>query len=231
MYKLNNFHYVGVLLDMLYGIEMQDEDLEELGLVAWELIGNKNIALYRHHTCINSSDYSVQLPCNLYSIEAVTACYEDWNRVTNYTNNGDYKSSFIENRIEAEKDFTSPYYISGKLLKYKQVGDTLYFNQNYGRINILYTGLILDDEGLPELTDKEAKAIATYIAYVDKYKEGLRTNNGDLIRLASDLEAKWLKQCDQARVTDLSQNDMNQILDAKDSWNRHTYGYSFKPIK
>jgi len=43
------------------------------------------------------------------------------------------------------------------------------------------------------LTDKEANAIATYIAYIDKYKEGLKTNNGDLIKLAATLEAKWLK--------------------------------------
>ena len=231
MEKLNNFHYVAVILNMLYGLEMQDEDLEELGLIAWELIGNKNIVLYKYSTCINPEDYSVQLPCNFDSLEAVTACYEDWNRVTNYTDNGDFRSSFIENRIEFEKNYKSPYYISGKLLKYKQVGDTLYFSQNYGKVNILYKGIILDDEGLPELTDKEARAIATYIAYVDKYKEGLKTNNGDSIKLASDLEIKWNKQCDQARVTHLSQNDMNQILDAKDSWNRHTYGYSYKPIK
>jgi hypothetical protein len=39
----------------------------------------------------------------------------------------------------------------------------------------------MDGDGLPELSDKEANAIATYIAYVDKYKEGLKTNNGGLI--------------------------------------------------
>ena len=229
MSKLNNFHYVSVLLDMLYGIEMQDEDLEELGLIPWELIGNKNVALYKYSTCINF-DHTVQLPCNFHSLEAVTACYEDWKKVTNYTDNGDIGSSFIEQRIEAEKVNQSPYYIPGKLLKYKLDGDTLHFAHNYGRVNILYKGLILDDEGLPELTDKEAKAIATYLAYVDKYKEGLKTNNSDLIKLASDLEQKWLKQCDQARVTNLSQNDMNQILDVKDTWNRHIYGFSYKPI-
>ena len=89
----------------------------------------------------------------------------------------------------------------------------------------------MDEEGLPKLTDKEATAIATYIAYVDKYKEGLRTNNTVSINLATNLQNIWLKQCDQARVTQLSQNDMNEILDVKTSWDRKSYGITYKPLK
>jgi hypothetical protein len=57
----------------------------------------------------------------------------------------------------------------------------LYFSHNYGNINILYKGIIADNEGLPELTDKEATAIATYLAYITKYKEGLKTGNSNII--------------------------------------------------
>jgi hypothetical protein len=57
----------------------------------------------------------------------------------------------------------------------------LYFSRNYGTLNILYKGIIADEDGLPELTDKEANAIATFIAYSNKYKEGLKTNNAGLI--------------------------------------------------
>lgn len=226
----NNFHYVAVLLDQLYGIEMDDEDLEELGLLAWEYIGNKNVRLYKFRAHPNSEN-AIQLPCNVSSIEAVTTSYEDWNRVTNYSENGDQRTSFVENHIEAEKAYTSPYYLSGKLIPYEQVGDTLYFTKNYGTLNILYKGILADDEGLPMITDKEALAIATYIAYIKKYKEGLITNNGNIINLAQSLEQKWLKQCDQARVTKLSQNDMNEILNVKTSWDRKSYGYGYKILK
>lgn len=236
---MNNFHYIVVLLDMLYGIEMDDEDIEELGLIAWGLIGNRNTRLYRFSTNIDPTDNSITLPCNaIYGesnqtgglIEAVTANYEDWNRTTNYSSYGDINSLFTEHLIEANKIYTDSFYIPGKLLKYKQVGDKLYFTRNYGRVNILYKGIAADDDGLPILSDKEANAIATYIAYVTKYKEGLRTNNPNIINLASSLEQKWLKQCDQARVKYLNQNDMNNILDVKSSWNRHKYGFSTKPI-
>jgi hypothetical protein len=54
----------------------------------------------------------------------------------------------------------------------------------------------MDEDGLPYLSNKEALAIATYIAYVTKYKEGLKTNNANSINLANSLELKWAKQCD-----------------------------------
>lgn len=228
----NNFHYVAVLLDLLYSIEMEDEDLEELGLIAWNLIGNKETRMYRYSACMDC-DNSITLPCNVLEgqIEAVTTSYEDWERFTNYTDVGDNLTSFIENNIEIEKAYQSPFYISGKLVKYEQVGDKLYFAHNYGRINILYRGILMDEDGLPQLTDKEATAIATYIAYVLKFKEGLVTNNNAIIQQANLLQAKWAQQCEQARVTYLNQNDMNNIIEIRNSFDRARYGKSFKPIR
>ena len=229
-----NFHYIAVLLDMLYGIELGNEDLEEYGLLGWNLIGNRDRKLYRFSTYIDPSDLSVTLPCNAIDegcVEAVTASYEDWERVTNQTDFGSMSSAFNEHAIEAEKYFQSPYYIPGKLLKYEQVKDKLYFTHNYGRVNILYKGILMDKDGLPELTDKEANAIATYIAYITKFKEGLITNNPQIIQLANTLKAEWLKQCDQARVRYLNQNDINNILEISHSWDRVNYAKTIKPIR
>ena len=108
----NNFHYVAVLLDLLYSIEMEDEDLEELGLIAWNLIGNKETRMYRYSAYMDC-DNSITLPCNILEgqIEAVTTSYEDWERFTNYTDVGDNLTSFIENNIEIEKTYQSPFYI------------------------------------------------------------------------------------------------------------------------
>lgn len=222
---------------MVYGIEMNDEDMEELGLLAWELIGNKKRKFYRYSTNINPIDNSVTLPCNALDIngdscvELVTACHEDWSEVTNTTDFGDLNSSYTEQYIEATKAFQGPYYMPGKVLKYEQVGDTLYFTHNYGRINILYKGVIFDEDGLPEISDKEAMAIATYIAYIVKFKEGLKTNNGDTIKLSQTLELKWKTQCDQARVKQLSQNDMDAILEVGASWDRKRFSKGYKPLR
>ena len=67
-----NFHYITVLLDMLYGLELEDEEIEEIGLIAWDLSGNKTTRLYSYNAKINSEDNSIKLPCNASSVESIS---------------------------------------------------------------------------------------------------------------------------------------------------------------
>lgn len=228
---MNDFNYIYTVANSLYGLELEPEQFEELGLTAWNLIGNKTVRLYNYSADISNDDFSVQLPCNCDIIEAVTYNHEDWNYSTNKTVNGDYNSQFTEQYIEARKLYQAPLYISGKYAKYERVGDTLYFDKDYGKVNILYKGVILDEDGLPQVNEKEALAIATYIAFATKQKQGWITNNQNIIQLAQYLYQQWLKYCDSARVPlSIDQNTMNQVLDAKSSWNRKIYNKTYKPI-
>lgn len=228
---MNDFNYIYTVANSLYGLELEPEQFEELGLTAWNLIGNKTVRLYNYSADISCDDLSVQLPCNCDIIEAVTYNHEDWNYSTNKTVNGDYNSQFTEQYIEARKLYQAPLYISGKYAKYERVGDTLYFDKDYGKVNILYKGVILDEDGLPQVNEKEALAIATYIAFATKQKQGWITNNQNIIQLAQYLYQQWLKYCDSARVPlSIDQNTMNQVLDAKSSWNRKVYNKAYKPI-
>lgn len=228
---MNDFNYIYTVANSLYGLELEPEQFEELGLTAWNLIGNKTVRLYNYSADISCDNLSVQLPCNCDIIEAVTYNHEDWNYSTNKTVNGDYNSQFTEQYIEARKLYQSPLYISGKYAKYERVGDTLYFDKDYGKVNILYKGIILDEDGLPKVNEKEALAIATYIAFATKQKQGWITNNQNIIQLAQYLYQQWLKYCDSARVPlSIDQNTMNQVLDAKSSWNRKVYNKAYKPI-
>ena len=228
---MNDFNYIYTVANSLYGLELEPEQFEELGLTAWNLIGNKTVRLYNYSADISNDDFSVQLPCNCDIIEAVTYNHEDWNYSTNKTVNGDYNSQFTEQYIEARTLYQSPFYITGKYAKYERVGDTLYFDKDYGKVNILYKGVILDEDGLPQVNEKEALAIATYIAFATKQKQGWITNNQNIIQLAQYLYQQWLKYCDSARVPlSIDQNTMNQVLDAKSSWNRKVYNKAYKPI-
>ena len=228
---MNDFNYIYTVANSLYGLELEPEQFEELGLTAWNLIGNKTVRLYNYSADISCDDLSVQLPCNCDIIEAVTYNHEDWNYSTNKTVNGDYNSQFTEQYIEARKLYQAPLYVSGKYAKYERVGDTLYFDKDYGKVNILYKGIILDEDGLPQVNEKEALAIATYKAFATKQKQGWVTNNQNIIQLAQYLYQQWLKYCDSARVPlSIDQNTMNQVLDAKSSWNRKVYNKAYKPI-
>lgn len=229
---MTNFNEAYTHANLLYDLELTPADFEEIGMVAWQKIGNKQDRLYRLIVDVDCEDKQVELPCNCDQIEAVTYCHEDWNYASNVAENGDYHSSFVEEYIEGRKEYEDPLYQRGMYVKYRRVGDTLYLDKDCGPIMILYRGTELDDDGLPYINDKEKDAIACYCAFVEKFKEGIRTNNPNIIQLAAALEQRWLKLCDAARVTEyLSQNDMNKILDAKTSWNRKVFNKSYKPVK
>ena len=228
---MNDFHYALTQANMLYELELIPEDFEEIGLMAWNLIGNKTFKLYKYDTSIDINNLTVELPCNCDELEAVTYSFEDWQNVSNITVNGDVSTSFTENYIEGRKAYNNPLYTHGKFAQYEHIGNTLYFDKNYGQVRILYKGIVVDDNGLPLISNKESMAIATYCAYVKKFKEGLITNNANIIKLSQLLEQKWNKFCDAARIPEsISQNEMDQVLDAKTSWNRKIFNKSYKPV-
>mgnify|MGYP003620669477 CR=1 FL=1 len=229
---MNEFHEAYSQADLLYDLDISPETFEELGLIAWNKINNKQYRLYKYVAEIDKTSLTVELPCNCDEIEAVTYSFEDWNYTTNFTVNGDYQSQFIEQYVEGRKLYSSPFYISGKYAKYQRVGDTLYFDKDYGSVMILYKGVVLDDDGLPYLNPKEVDAIACYCAMTQKFKQGWKLNNQGMLQEAQLLEQRWQKLCDEARIPMyISQNEMNQILDAKSNWNRKLFNKSYKPIK
>ena len=229
MSQFQNFHYAITLAQLMYEIEGDTEDLEEIGLVAFHMIGNQRTHLYRASLEIN--DGKAVLPCNCDKIESVTYCGpEDWGYTSNIHQFGDISSSLTENYIEGKKLFLDPLYQSGKFVKYRHEGDYIYVNKGFGKINILYHGEQLDEDGLPELTMDEAIAIADFIAWVQLNKKASKTNNQALMAQAANANKQWVIHCDKARQPEyLSQNDMDMILDALSSWNRKKKGYSYKP--
>lgn len=58
------------------------------------------------------------------------------------------------------------------------------------------------------------------------------TSNKTAVEFASLLKAEWLKLCDRARVPDyINQNEWDEILDAKNNWNRKIFNRTYKPLK
>ena len=74
---MNDFNYIYTVANSLYGLELEPEQFEELGLTAWNLIGNKTVRLYNYSADISCDNLSVQIPYNSDIIEAVTYNHED----------------------------------------------------------------------------------------------------------------------------------------------------------
>lgn len=228
----NNFKYSISLAQMLYDIDINDMDtLIEIGLVAYNFIGNKNTQLKSEIVNVDSKTGLVKIPCKADLIEAITyPKIEDWNYTSNIKNFGDFNSLNIEQYIEKSKQNTDPLYISGQLVKYRREGNYIYVNENIDQVCILYHTEQLDEDDLPLINDKEAIAIADYIAYTIKYKEALRSNNSAVFQMAQTIKKQWQIHCDAARVPEyVTQNEMNDLLETMSSYNRKVHGRSYKP--
>lgn len=226
--KLFNFKSIYPLANTMYGVNLDEEHAEEIALVGLELIGNKHTRLYRYVT--DTIDKRIELPCNVDSIESVHLACVDAHILSPSLSSPNVENIITENWIEGSKKGTSPLYTKGKLVSYREEGDTLVFNSDYNNVTIVYHGIIVDDEGLPMITNKEMRALAAYLAFSDLYKQGLSRRDAGLLQASAVPKADWLKLCSAARVPEkLSQNDMNDILDVKTSWDRKTYGKSYHP--
>lgn len=225
----NNFNSVYSQANILYGTTIDTNNFEDVCLSGWERIGNRQTALYKYTTQTN--DKKIKLPCNVEFIEAVFGPYVDSKTTNPYSVYPDVYNQWVEEYIESWKRNKSSFYNKGVLLKYRQEGDYLVFDKDYDRITILYHGIIVDEDGLPYLTDKEVQALAAYCAYMDIYKKSLIQKDGNLFQLANAVKSDWLRLCNSARIpAHLSQNEINDVLDVKTRWDRKQYGKSFKSI-
>lgn len=215
------------LANTLYGVEMKELEFEEIALNAWELIGNKHTELRKF---VGDTDNCfLELPCDIHEIESVHIPMIDSNVSGTLISGLDGSSIATEHYIDTIPSLNSPYYQKEKLVKYKMAGNSLQFDKDYKDVTIVYHSLLMDDSDMPLINDKEMRAIAAYVAYVSTYKEGLRKKDSNIVSMANVIKADWLQYCNAARISsNITQNDMDAILDAKNSWDRKKYGKSYR---
>lgn len=230
MSNLYSLNAVYPRVQSLYGIDPSPEDFEDIALSGWRMIGNKHTKLYRYVS--DTKNAELKLPCNVVDIESVHIPFNDAQMTSNKNVFDQIDSMLIENYIDAWKCMQDPFDSWGKLVKYKEGGDTLYFSRDYPSVKVIYHGIFMDDEDqLPLVNEKEIDAIAAFVAYTELFKDSIRKRDKNSFELVQALKAEWLRKCNSARCPEhLSQNDMNAILDVKHRFDRKMYGKSLKPI-
>lgn len=233
--KVTNYPFYTAYTHLMdvYGIDMPEDLFETYAMIAWHYIGNKDCRYYRtkiYPKPNGEGQWEAKIPCNAVLIEAITTNSEDFTKTSTIGNRPNMFRSSTENMIESGKTNMPAFYQSGAYVNYHQVGDMLYFDTNFGELNVLYKGIVADEEGLPFLNFKEVEAIACYCAYTYLFKKAMGTMDQNTMQVSAALEQKWKIKCTQARVPEyINQNEMDAVLDAKTTWDRKIYGLSFKP--
>ena len=218
----------------MYGLEISQDTFETYAMSAFLKIGNKECRLYRtkiHPKPDCEGGWVATKPCNLDTIEAITTGFEDVQLSTTMNPYAGPINASIEHDIESKKRLTSAYYMPGKLVKYTELGDKIYFNSPFSELNLLYKGWYTDENGFPFLNEKEVEAIAVYCAYSEHYKKGIVSKDASEIQLAQMLKKDWIQACKAARIPqDISQNTLNEILDTFVRRDVHRFGKTYKMI-
>ena len=218
----------------MYGLEISQDTFETYAMSAFLKIGNKECKLYRtkiHPKPHSEGGWVASKPCNLDTIEAITTGFEDAQLSTTMNPYIGTVNSSIEEDIESKKRYNSAYYMPGKLVKYTELGDDIYFNSPFSELNLLYKGWYTDENGFPYLNEKEVEAVALYCAYSEHYKKGIVSKDSSEIQLAQLLKKDWIQACKAARIPqDISQNTLNEILDTFVRRDVHRFGKTYKMI-
>lgn len=151
------------------------------------MIGNKHTRLYRYVS--NTHNGELILPCNVHHVESVRIPGVDYQETSNKESYGNLNAAYVESYIDSWHREENPFNEKGRLVKYTEGDGILYFNRDYQNVSVIYHGFLADDEdGLPLVSEKEARAIAAYVAYKEMYKDGIRKRNKDSLTLSQYLK-------------------------------------------
>lgn len=222
------------LANDLFGVEMSENQFETWGIVAYQKIGNKESLLKKVTLPVQKDNgkFFIVKPCDLSAVEMITIDMEDAQFTSSIVDRPGVYTQPVEEFIENSKIDTHGLYMSGKMIHYTEIGDRIYFNEPYNRVNILYKSYVYDSDNLPTLTQNEMTAVATYCAYCHFYKIGLMTKDSSTLQMAQMLKKDWTKACVDARQPEyMSQNEGQEILDAISSYDRHLYNKTQKIVR
>lgn len=232
-YPEYTFFHAKAMMDNLYDLAIQEDDFIEKAFMVWQDIGNK---FSNAHVIIGTvgPDNKLELPNNVDYIQAVTwpRNFQNYNfsNVLVFLN-----GSLLYNKSNIEWD--SYKYDSSLMSRY---GDYITFRLEDGYITfdsadfagkdvaVLYHGLIVDNECNPKLYYTDVKAIAYNVAYM--IMRG-RVMQGDknLAAMLQLIKQEADYSLTEARMPQIiTDNEWDQILNIKTSFNRKYYNRAYK---
>jgi len=244
-----DFMYGKYLLQDLFDTYLHEDDYVERAYNIWRDIGNIATAIHAFEFEIDNSR-TVQLPCNVEFIEAVSTGQE-WrdqygDRVILFhaeqivrpnhshfadaiTNPNAYRVNIDDqqSRLHPKGEFI-PYELQGTLGNY-----TLHFDEDWvGSTGVvIYRGTCVDNDGNPLITRKEAEAIAYKMKFIDTQKKAFMGDQGAL-NMLEYIKMESGRKMAAAKIPEyVSQNHLNRMLSAMTRHDRKVFWSSYKSMQ
>jgi len=221
-------------------VTMDEDTFVELGWMAFKELGNVAIINYMYKATVGPDGFT-RIAANVELIEAVTTMnipyetlsdsyqlYDSGIPLSRWFFQQEMLNATSRNFSVQATNMVSP----GELVGYEWADKEHIVVTNAhlagSEIFILYKGIMVDDQCLPLLTHKEAMAIGFRVAFYKTERDlFMGKPNAPVILQYVKPESERLLRA--ASVPEkLNQNQMDNVLDAKTSWDRKGYGRSFK---
>lgn len=203
-------------LKEFYGISMNEEDFIERAMIVMKEIGTYNKAVFIYDAVLDE-DFIINIPQeNIHSIESVSCIDKD---------EALKEVSFLDDNLSKRQ--TVGTYVTYQLLDNNtlKISNESVINDT---IRIIFTGLIEDDDNLPMLNMKQAKAIAAKVAYMEVTKRAFMGDPSS-VNLLQFIKAESSRLIAAAKIPEvLTDNELDKICNTQTSHNRKVYGVPLK---
>tara|TARA_R110002012_G_scaffold290252_2_gene483816 strand:+ start:86 stop:859 length:774 start_codon:yes stop_codon:yes gene_type:complete len=246
--NMYDYLYSKYLMKSKFDISMGDEDFVENSYPIYRDLGNVATATHSFsQVLLNSS--GIKLPCNCEYVEAVslgavnTGSYDDivitdadTNSITVSSSSSIMSDVLNDPRITKNDITKSQLHPKGTLVPYEIDSSgcdkvLLFDNSLIGEsINVIYKAILMDEDGNPLISMKEADAIAHKMAFmVTQKKYFMDPNNNGISRLLAYIKPESERKAAAAKIPEyLSQNFWDRLLKAKVSMDRKVFYSSSK---
>ena len=218
------------ILDMKYGLSIDEYDYLEMAVDALKDISHFGLFPMVTYEVVDKDGY-VNMPCNMNILEGlgtadhIQKSFRDRKIIQPRKTNSDgyYTAKAIRRSIEwpaysvnVVDSFISFSYEEDKL----KIMEDRYVDEEIG---IAFTGYLVDDEGYPIITRKQANAIAAIVARNILMKAALLgdKNKAAMLEIVNK-DAVRMKQA-ASIPEELSDNELDQALDAQTTFNRKMF--------
>lgn len=217
-----------------YDLVMKEDDFIEMGYKVWREIGNIAPVKTRYFTKV-PDDFIVELPRGCEFIDSVTSIQLREN-ISGFDSSGYKQRNLPAVQIASSLPLQNESITStdGESINYILEVGAIRITSEYmlhKDIMIVYSSILVGEDGLPLLNDKEVAAIAAEVTRRSTVRDsfrGIKSKQAMLEYITNESNRLMTAAKIDERIND---DEIDKMLDIKNSFNYKVHGKRFNPLR